>query len=225
MKLLIFSKDYFYNALDSNCLNKKTIHELQKLKIDVHMIVQTHPSYSYDTMLFDEDEIKIVKVQQYPFANDYYNTKYNNQNNYYADNVRAQEGVMFFAKRNITFDYIVNDNIRYGLAAQSYAKIFEIPSVYLKYQIDNSIRNALTLQSFLKENGIPLGDLKYPNQDLKENLSEVEKWVIKGCDFIIDAENIYMNGDSNQKSVFPQKMFYVFKEYIATPNSSNGESI
>lgn len=197
MNLLIFSKDYFFNTLNSSCLNKETIYELQKLKIDVQMIAQNHPSYNYETTLHIEEEAKIVRVQQYPFANDYYNAKCNNQNNYYANNVRAQEGIMLLLKQGNTFDFIVIDNVGYALAAQSYAEVFEMPVIFLKY----------------------------PNEDLKENLFEVEKWLINKCDYIINGEKIHVNGDSNQKNDQLQSVFNLFKKYMTTSNSENGECI
>ena len=196
MNLLIFSKDYYFNPFNSHCLNNEMLYKLKKLNADIYIIVQDHPCNYYETTLRNGDETKIVRVQQYPFASDFYNMKSNSQNNYYADNVRAQEGGMLLAKQGCSFDYIIIDNIGYALAAQSYAEIYKIPVIYLKYA----------------------------DQDLKENLIRtIEEWLLVFCDYIIDEENIDVNCDNKQISDQAINIFNLFKDYIADSNSNDGE--
>lgn len=179
MNLLIFSKEYFFNKFQLKCLTEKIILELKNLNISIYLIVQNHPCYNYKTIIYNEKGINIIKVQQYPFIN-FYN------DNYYANNIRAQESAMLLIKKNIKFDYIIVDNIGYGLAAQSYSEIFGTPIIYLKYDID-------------------LFEIEF---------SELNKWLVRRSNYVISEEQIYINNSNNLEKTTIMDMLNILNEFM-----------
>ena len=187
MNLLIFSRDYFCNMFKGRCMDEKQIIKLQRLGVSIYLIVQNHPSYDYATTIYNKNGIIISKVQQYPFTN-IYSDDYTE--NYYVNNIRAQEGFMFLIKQGLEFDYIVMDNIGYGLAAQSCSKISGIPLIYLRYTADV----------------------------INTDLSKVDEWLTNRSDYIISSEQICKINNANSESKMLESILSVFKDFISSTN-------
>lgn len=179
MNLLIFSKTFIFNPNGKKCLTSNTTESIKQLNGEVLIIAQNHPCYSYSTCRSFKDNNEIVLVQQYPFS-------FLTKNNYFSDNIRAQEGAMLILQDNFKADCIIIDNIGFALAAITYAEILNIPTIYLVY--DDTVIDA--------------------------EMCEINKWVCNKSNIVIKNGNIFMKNETILENRFLSSLVDTLKLYL-----------
>lgn len=141
MKVLILSKDYYFNPTNKRTITAEAINKLNKNNINTEIIALNHPCYTYDTAIIEEEHI--CTVQKYPFPNA--------SESFWECNIRAQEGIMLYLKNGYEFDYIIIDGIDFALAAHSYSKTYNVPIIYMNHPQDNKNDKLMQIEKWIAE--------------------------------------------------------------------------